>query len=106
MRPGCGGQDAPERGHKASANGASAAGSGRRHSGDTSPRHPGLDPGPRWLSNRTMDRTQTGGWVTIMADCHRGTIDRLLIAQGQCEGMHLLTHDATLAAYGARVFVV
>ena len=53
-----------------------------------------------------MDRTQTGGWVTIMADCHRGTIDRLLIAQGQCEGMHLLTHDATLAAYGARVFVV
>ena len=41
-----------------------------------------------------------------MADRHRGTIDRLLIAQGLCEGMHLLTHDATLAAYGARVIVV
>ena len=53
-----------------------------------------------------MDRTQTGGRVTIMADRHRDPFDRLLIAQGLCEGMHLLTHDATLAAYGARVFVV
>lgn len=41
-----------------------------------------------------------------MADRHRGTIDRLLIAQGLCEGLVLLTHDAALAAYGERVIVV
>ena len=37
---------------------------------------------------------------------HRDAFDRLLIAQARCEGLHMLTHDAALAAYGDRVIVV
>ena len=37
---------------------------------------------------------------------HRDPFDRLLIAQGQCEGMPLLTADETLAAYGSDVEIV
>lgn len=37
---------------------------------------------------------------------HRDPFDRLLIAQANCERMHLLTHDAALAAYGEHVIVV
>ena len=37
-------------------------------------RHPGLDPGSRFLSTRAMDREQRGGWVYIMANRYRGAI--------------------------------
>ena len=37
---------------------------------------------------------------------HRDPFDRLLVAQSRCESMHLLTHDAKLAAYGDFVIVV
>ena len=37
---------------------------------------------------------------------HRDPFDRLLVAQARSESMHLLTHDASLAAYGDWVIVV
>lgn len=37
---------------------------------------------------------------------HRDPFDRLLVAQAGSESMHLLTHDAKLAAYGDFVLVV
>ena len=37
---------------------------------------------------------------------HRDPFDRLLVAQARSESMHLLTHDAQLAAYGDFVIVV
>lgn len=37
---------------------------------------------------------------------HRDPFDRLLVAQSRCESMHLLTHDAKLAAYGDFVIVI
>lgn len=37
---------------------------------------------------------------------HRDPFDRLLVAQSRCESMHLLTHDAQLAAYGDFVILV
>ena len=37
---------------------------------------------------------------------HKDPIDRLLVAQAMSEPMHLLTHDAALAAYSNLVIVV
>ena len=37
---------------------------------------------------------------------HRDPFDRLLVAQAMSEPLHLLTHDATLAAYTDLVIVV
>ena len=37
---------------------------------------------------------------------HRDPFDRMLIAQALCEPLHLLTHDAALAAYSDLVTVV
>lgn len=37
---------------------------------------------------------------------HRDPFDRMLVAQAQCEGMTLLTHDKALAAYGDFVITV
>ena len=37
-------------------------------------RHPGLDPGARFLKAHAMREGAKGGWVYIMADRYRGTI--------------------------------
>ena len=44
--------------------------------------------------------------VYALAPLHRDPFDRLLIAQAMAEPMHLLTHDAALAAYSELVIVV
>ena len=41
-----------------------------------------------------------------LADHHRDPFDRMLVAQAMAEPMHLLTHDAALAAYGDHVLLV
>ena len=45
-------------------------------------------------------------WVYALAPLHRDPFDRLLIAQAMAEPIHLLTHDAALAAYSELVIVV
>jgi len=37
-------------------------------------RHPGLDPGSRFLLPPAMDKERRVGWVYIMADRYRGTL--------------------------------
>ena len=44
--------------------------------------------------------------VHALPSLHRDPIDRLLVAQAMSEPMHLLTHDAALAAYTDLVIVV
>ena len=41
--------------------------------------------------------------VAKLPDIHRDPFDRLLVAQSRVEHMSLLTHDRTLAGYGALV---
>ena len=51
----------------------------------------------------TLDHAAT---VDHLEPHHRDPFDRLLVAQARSETMHLLTHDARLAAYGDFVIVV
>ena len=44
--------------------------------------------------------------VDSLPPIHRDPFDRILIAQAFTEPMHLLSRDATLAAYGAMVMAV
>ena len=44
--------------------------------------------------------------VGVLPSVHKDPFDRLLVAQAQCESMHLLTHDQTLATYGPHVIVI
>jgi PIN domain nuclease of toxin-antitoxin system len=49
---------------------------------------------------------QHAAGVGTLPDYHRDPFDRLLVAQAVHEGLTLLTHDQTLAAYGDCVMVV
>ena len=44
--------------------------------------------------------------LEALPSVHADPFDRMLVAQGASEPLHLLTHDADLAAYGAHVLVV
>lgn len=44
--------------------------------------------------------------VETLPRLHADPFDRLLIAQGLTEGLMLLTHDATVASYNARILQV
>ena len=44
--------------------------------------------------------------VEQMPRLHGDPFDRLLVATAKAEGLHLLTHDRTLAAYGDHVLLV
>ena len=44
--------------------------------------------------------------VSILPSIHKDPFDRILIAQARCEGMTLLTMDATVIAYGASIKMV
>lgn len=44
--------------------------------------------------------------VASLPNLHKDPFDRLLIAQTRVEGIHLLTHDATLAQYGDGITLV
>jgi PIN domain nuclease of toxin-antitoxin system len=44
--------------------------------------------------------------VAQLPDHHRDPFDRGMIAQARVEPMHLVTHDATVAAYGGQILLV
>ncbi len=46
------------------------------------------------------------GALEELPPLHADPFDRMLVAQSVCEPLHLLTHDAELAAYGAHIVVV
>jgi PIN domain nuclease of toxin-antitoxin system len=44
--------------------------------------------------------------VETLPPLHADPFDRMLVAQAASEPLHLMTHDADLAAYGAHILVV
>lgn len=44
--------------------------------------------------------------LEVLAPLHADPFDRMLVAQGATEPLHVMTHDAELAAYGPHVMVV
>lgn len=44
--------------------------------------------------------------VEQLGNAHGDPFDRLIVSHAKCEGLTLLTHDTTLAAYGDFVLVV
>jgi PIN domain nuclease of toxin-antitoxin system len=44
--------------------------------------------------------------VSSLPDLHKDPFDRLLVAQTRVEGIHLLTHDATVAQYGDGITLI